>query len=56
MDRYKVIAGSHTAHCCFEASVIDSTNDKIAMCECIDEEDAKRICAALNAAEEKKDG
>lgn len=51
MARYKTISGSHTAHCCFEASVIDTQNDKIAMCECIDEESAKRICDALNAAE-----
>lgn len=57
LPRYKVVRGSESGHCCFEATVIDTqsteyhqSGDWIA--ECFDEKDAERICAVLNAAEE----
>lgn len=65
--RYQIFEGSQSAHCCFEATVVDTTKPKIigvehykgrdgqlhyeAICECFDRADAERICAALNAAE-----
>lgn len=57
MKRYEVIGGSVSGHCCFEASVIDTTNDKPLddgiVCECFRPQDAERICAALNALDEQ---
>lgn len=47
-ERYVVKEGSVTLHCCFESTVVDTTNDK-PLCECLDEGDAKLICDALNA-------
>lgn len=58
-DRYKVVEGSQSAHCCFDFTVVDSTQpymigDKqcrdefIAVCECFTREDADLICRALN--------
>ena len=49
MDRYTVIDGSYSAHCCFEASVIDSEHKSGgAVCECIEKEKALKIARALN--------
>lgn len=63
--RYAIYEGSQSLHCCFEATVVDTTKPEIiggkhykgrdgqyhyeAVCECFDREDAERICAALNA-------
>lgn len=56
--RYQVIKQSATGHCCFEASVIDSTiNRKGAIgvvCECFDNDSAYHICQALNEVEMRK--
>lgn len=65
--RYKVFNGSKSAHCCFEATVMDTTKPEIiggehyagsdgqlhyeTVCECFNLEDAQLICDALNAAE-----
>jgi len=46
--RYSVVAGSVTAHCCFEATVVDTTRGGEPVCECLDETYAVIICAALN--------
>lgn len=51
--RYKVIESSVTAHCCFEASVIDTTINKdlsaeYVMCECFSIPHANKICELLN--------
>lgn len=62
--RFKVVEGSQTAHCCFEATVVD-TNKPIVhgsykpegryepVCECFSKADADTVCAALNAVEEE---
>lgn len=59
--RYKVIEGSESAHCCFDATVVDTHKAHSAfreqfewVCECFEMADAEKICAALNAAEEAK--
>lgn len=46
--RYAVADGSATGHCCFEATVIDLTRAAYPVCECMDKEEAERICEALN--------
>jgi hypothetical protein len=59
--RYIVVDGSQSAHCCFDATVVDTTqpvmiggehykNQYESVCECFDAEDAKRIADALNRA------
>lgn len=66
MGRYKVVSGSQSYHCCFCATVVDTTKpleqfegyDGIpefdSVCECFDIETAEMICAALNKNEELK--
>jgi hypothetical protein len=61
MDRYKVVEGSQSAHCCFEFTVVDTTKPDLMgdgtqyldhfsiVCECFEREDADRIVSALNA-------
>lgn len=51
MDRYKVVKGSESVHCCFEFTILDSQGtdkDFGNICECFDEETANRICRLLN--------
>lgn len=59
IERYQVIEGSQSVHCCFVATVVDTDkphmiggkqyNDQFeSVCECFDIEDAKRIASALN--------
>lgn len=43
--RYRVLIGSNSAHCCFAYTVMKG---KQSLCECFFEEDAIRICDALN--------
>jgi len=60
--RFIVVAGSQTAHCCFDATVVDTdkptmiggkhyNNEYEPVCECFEVGDAERIAAALNAVE-----
>lgn len=53
--RYVIVVGSTSAHCCFEASVIDMAvvhaGQHDTVCECFTMQDAKLVCAALNAQE-----
>jgi hypothetical protein len=62
---YEARVGSQSAHCCFEATVVDTRKPHLigqtqykdhceAVCECFEIEDAQRIAAALNAAESAK--
>lgn len=62
-ERYKVVDGSQTAHCCFVCTVVDTQQPMMigdvhfegefwGVCECLDEESAKLICGALNRAAE----
>lgn len=59
-DRYAVVEGSQTAHCCFEATVVDlhmptgymGRYDPV--CECMEAFQARMICDALNAAHKAK--
>lgn len=66
MNRYIIYEGSKSAHCCFEATVMDSTKPEFVgekqyedeggkhyetICECFNVEDAELICKALNALE-----
>lgn len=46
--RFVVEKGSATAHCCFEASVIDSKSGEV-FCECMDEVNAILIAETLEA-------
>ena len=63
-DRYIIYNGSKSAHCCFEATVMDGTKPEIiggehyedeggkhyeTVCECFEMADAVKIAAALNA-------
>ncbi len=64
IERYAVYKGSKSAHCCFEATVVDTTKPKIiggehyrgsdgqlhyeTVCECFCESDAEMVCRALN--------
>lgn len=59
MSRYKVVEGSQSAHCCFEATVVDTTKPVMiggkqykdqfdAVCECFDYSEAERIAQAMN--------
>ena len=64
MARYAIYRGSQSAHCCFEATVVDTTKPDMiggehyqgsdgqfhheAVCECFSEEDAELVCRALN--------
>jgi hypothetical protein len=53
---FRAIEGSQTAHCCFEATVVDTTQPNTAyperfreICECFSLEEAQFIADALNA-------
>jgi hypothetical protein len=48
MARYKVVDGSVSQHCCFEATVVDTSNNE-SLCECFDKADAHKIAIAMNA-------
>lgn len=65
-NRYQVLDGSQSAHCCFEATVIDTQRPQMvcgqpfvyegktqyhAICECFETEDAELIAKALNEVE-----
>lgn len=53
-ERYCIEEGSQSKHCCFEWTVIDTHHPQnLAICECFELEDAKRICEALNLTEGK---
>jgi hypothetical protein len=52
-ERFQVVDGSDSGHCCFEVSVIDTSRPKNGrlsqcVCECLEEEDAKLIARLLN--------
>lgn len=63
-ERYKVVEGSQSIHCCFDYTIVDTTkpemiggtqyrddNDElqwVEICECFDEKSANLICKALN--------
>lgn len=61
--RYIIYTGSKSAHCCFEATVMDSTKPEMiggehyedevgkhyeTVCECFSMEDAEKVANALN--------
>jgi hypothetical protein len=61
VSRYRVVEGSQSAHCCFVATVIDTTKPVLIggkhyngqyepVCECFEQEDAQTIADALNQA------
>ena len=62
--RFKVVSGSTTGHCCFDASVVDTVIEAMpenehkpgawTVCECFAVSDAERICARLNYADAEK--
>lgn len=65
-DRYQVIFGSQSKHCCFEATVVDTAKPVIIggqqyrgqfepVCECFSISDAYKIAAALSAQGEEND-
>lgn len=60
MNRYIVVDGSVSAHCCFQASVLDThepdefihKNGRV-VCECFEVDDANRIARALEHLHEE---
>lgn len=60
MDQYKVVERSVSCHCCFKASVVDTSRPDFdgggeiiegefaVMCECFEIEAAMQIAASLN--------
>lgn len=58
--RYRVVNQSESAHCCFEATVVDTSRPQNyvdgdrqtyeAVCECFEMADAELIATALNAS------
>ena len=64
--RYSIREGSESGHCCFKATVVDTSKPYmigkehypdcyVEVCECFNIEDAEKICAALNAANDLKE-
>ena len=64
-NRYKVIEGSQSGHCCFDCTVVDTDSPHLihgeqfngqfeALCECFDAADAKAIRDALNAYSQQR--
>lgn len=56
--RFVVLVGSESAHCCFDATIVDTqTLDSLGnpsnIAECFDMNDALRIAEALNEKESK---
>ena len=63
-ERFLVVPGSESAHCCFTASVVDLNAPVLdgegeiidgrfaTICECFSMDAAEQIAAALNAPEE----
>lgn len=61
-NRFKVVEGSQSVHCCFSATVVDTRyphrtyhgvtieNKYETVCECFDESVAETICNILNAS------
>jgi hypothetical protein len=60
IERYIVVEGSQSCHCCFDFTVVDTTRPVIiggeqyenqfeSVCECFEQVDAIEICKALNA-------
>ena len=58
--RYAVVQDSQSGHCCFSATVVDTSRPKMvhgkhyngqfeSVCECFEESEARMIAAALNA-------
>lgn len=65
MSRYLVVEGSQSWHCCFDWTVVDTTQPVIiagdhykgqfeAVCECFEQWQASEICEALNEMEKNK--
>lgn len=58
-DRFKIIEGSQSGHCCFEYTIVDTEKPTIvngkddSVCECFEKEQAELICKALNAYKEQ---
>lgn len=56
MDRFKVVRGSESGHCCFDWTVVDVEDlEQVGkrfrprwVCECFEEKDAIRVAEALN--------
>jgi hypothetical protein len=62
--RYAIYDGSQSSHCCFVATVVDTTKPTIfngihykdssgqfqyeSVCECFELDDAEKVCKALN--------
>lgn len=54
--KYKVVNGSESGHCCFQATVIsvEAGGTKDTICECFSSVIAEMICEALNKKEGSK--
>lgn len=64
-QRFKVVKGSQSAHCCFDFTVVDTAIPFLIggeqyegrfeeVCECFEEKDAELIARALNSLGEKE--
>jgi hypothetical protein len=54
-ERYKIVEGSQSGHCCFDFTVVDTQEPLSydpegfkAICECFELRDAQVVCNALN--------
>jgi hypothetical protein len=54
MSRFTVVPESATCHCCFEASVVDSTEEHTI--ECYEINTAELVSSLLNKYYESKEG
>lgn len=56
-ERYAVVDGSESGHCCFTASVVDTRKPSLVgnepyveiVCECFERKEAEMVASALNA-------
>ena len=66
--RYAIFVGSQSGHCCFSATVVDTTKPTMIgdkhfhdcgqyfydpVCECFDMADAEKVCNALNVLQKQ---
>jgi len=60
-ERYKVVEGSQSGHCCFDYTIVDMNNkgwyedEYESVCECFQLGDAELIVKALNFYEANKE-
>ena len=58
--RYRIDEGSNSGHCCFEFTIVDTSNredgNDCSVCECFERSDAELIVNALNFQDARAEG